>query len=135
MNISITPIQKALDAHLLALDGIPQVQLENTRAPFKTGQSFTRATLIPSQPQQRTVGVTGRDMLSGLYQIDLFIPQDTGVDAANGLVDLVLGHFQRGMRIEHDGITVHIQRAGREAGSRHEPFYQAPVTVTWHVIG
>lgn len=132
--MSIASVQTALDTRLQDLTGLPPVQLENTRNNGVTGQPFTRATLIPAQTSQMTVGVTGRDQLIGLYQIDVFISGDIGVGPANTLADQLVGHFYRGLSLTQAGVTTHIRKAWRGAGYRVEKFYMVPVSVQWYAI-
>lgn len=132
--MSIEKVQAALDARLQALTGLPPIQLENTRYKSVTGQPFTRATLMPAQTSQVSVGVTGRDQLIGLYQIDVVIPSDTGVAPANILADQLVGHFYRGLSLTQSGVTTHIKKTWRGAGYRVEQFYMVPVSVQWYAI-
>ena len=132
--MSITAVQTALVAHLKTLTGLPPLQEENTRNIGKSGQTFTRATLLPSATRPLSVGINGRDQLSGLLQVDIFVPQDVGVAAANTLADQLVAHFGRGTQLIEAGVTTHIQRAWRQVGGRIETFYQVPVVIQWSAI-
>lgn len=132
--MSITAVQTALVNKLQTLTGLPPLQAENTRNIGKAGQTFVRATLLPAATQQLSVGVNGRDQLSGLFQVDIFIPQDTGVSPANALADQIIAHFPRGTVLTEAGVTTHVQRAWRQTGGRVETFYQVPVVIQWVAI-
>lgn len=132
--MSFQIIQSALDAHLQTLPGLPPLQLENTRNIGRTDESFSRATLITSRPGQLTVGRDGQDILRGLYQIDLFVPLDTGTARVNELADSVIEHFPRSLILGTAPVLVHINTAWRETGGRTEPFYGAPVVVAWTCV-
>ena len=134
--MSITTIHTLLDTHLLTVTGLPTLQRENTRVTPQTGVPWSRATLLPAETRQETLGVTGRNRLNGLYQIDLFYPADTGVQDANEMADELTYEFRRGVQLVHQqsNLIVNIEMAWREAGSRYEQFYNAPVIVRWRAI-
>lgn len=132
--MSISTIHQVLNDHLQSMGGLPALQLENTRNVGKTGVPFCRATLITSRPSTLTVGTTGQDILRGLYQIDLFFPQDTGVSDVNALADQIIEHFPRGLMFSADGTALHVNTTYRETGRRVDAFYQAPVVVAWTCI-
>jgi hypothetical protein len=126
-----TTIQTLLDSHLAELTTLPPLQLENTRNIGKTGMSFTRATLMPARSTQISLGIAGHDRYDGLYQVDLFVPEDTGTTDINILVDSVLDQFLRGLQLVDGDILVRIGNSWREAGGRVEPFYNVPITIEW----
>lgn len=130
-------IQSALDARLATVTGLPELQTENKRVnrDGKSKTPFARGTLLPNQATQLTVGKNGVNTYSGLYQVDLFYPIDSGVTAANSMADAVMEKFVRGDTLTVGGITVHITISWREAGRRDEPFYAVPVLVQWSTIG
>lgn len=129
--MSYAKIQTLLDTRLAATTGLPTLQLENTRNIAKTGVPFTRGTLLPARSTQISLGTVGKDLFEGLYQVDIFIPQDGGTATVNALVDAVLTQFARGTRLVNGAVTVEIMNSWREVGSRIENFYSVPVTVEW----
>jgi hypothetical protein len=132
--MSYANLQAALDNHLQTLANLPPLQLENTRNIGRTGQSFSRATLLPARPSQLSVGAQGRDLRRGLYQIDLFVPTDDGATTANVMADEVIAHFPRGLVVSLDGTSVVVEMAYREVGQRVETFYMLPIMVVWWSI-
>jgi hypothetical protein len=132
--MSIATVQKALVGHLKTLPNLPPLQEENMRNTSRSGEKFTRVTLLPAATRQLSVGVNGRDQLSGLLQVDIFTPMDTGIDYANELADAIIAHFPRGLSFTDTITTTHIQRAWRQVGGRVETFYQIPVVVQWSAI-
>ena len=133
--MSYQAIQSLLVERLKTVDGLPTLQEENTKNVARTGVPFSRATLIQSRATPATIGASGRDERSGLLQVDLFVPQDTGVSAVNALADAVVAHFPRGLSLTQDDTSVQVVLAWRETGTRHkEPFYGVPVIVQWRTI-
>lgn len=127
-------IQSLLDAHLATLVGLPKLQLENTKNIAETGKAFSRAVLLPGRATPRTIGLNGKTEFPGLYQIDLFYPMDKGTATANQMADAVIAHFARGLVLNDSEVSVKVDIAWREAGSRNEPFYHLPVMVQWSSV-
>ena len=126
-------VYQALVTQLKTVAGLPTLQLENTVVQAKG--SFMRATLIRSRPEQLTVGASGRDLHGGLFQVDIFVPVNTGTTAANVLADKVIDAFPRGLAFNLDGVQMYVRIAYREtAGRINDQFHQVPVVVEWQAI-
>ncbi|MEJ7929847.1 phage tail terminator-like protein [Ramlibacter sp. AN1015] len=126
-------IQTLLDAHLAATPDLPALQLENTRNIATSGTPFARATLQTTEAVRESSMKTRH---SGLYIVDLYYPQDTGVAAANAMADAVIARFDSAPlgRLSDDQVTVQLQRAWRQSIGRREPFYALQVVVRWHAL-
>lgn len=126
-------IQSLLDTHLATVPDLPPLQLENTRNIAQTGQPFSRATLATTEATSAS-NISTR--FGGLYVIDLYFPQDTGVSTSNAMADAVIAHFWNVAqhRLEGDGVIVQLGRAWRESVGRREPFYALQVKVRWHAL-
>lgn len=126
-------IYQALVAQLKTVAGLPTLQLENTVIQPKG--AFTRATLIRARPSQLTVGATGKDLHGGLFQVDIFVPVNTGTTSANALADQIIAAFPRGTALVAGSAIVHVRIAYREtAGRMNDQFHQVPVVVEWQAI-
>lgn len=126
-------VQAALDAQLQTVTGLPALQLENTLYDTK-GKALTpycRATLLPSEAQPATVGVTGKNEYFGLYQVDLFYPLDKGKASVNAMADLVVAAFARTVLTTGTGNQVKLRAAWAEAGGQDGQYYRVPVLVRW----
>lgn len=125
-----TTVQTALDARLLTVVGLPQHQAENTLLDTrgKARTPFVRSTLIPSEAVPATVGVTGKNEYSGLYQVDLLYPMDAGKAAVNAMADLVVTAFAR-----QTLSTIEVRSAWCEVGRQEGQYYIVPVIVRWRV--
>jgi hypothetical protein len=132
--MSIASIQTALVAHLKTLSTLPTLQEENSRFAPKSTDNYSRVTLLPAQPQQISVGTTGKDLLTGLLQVDIFVTLDSGIDAGNALADAVIAHFPRGQIVSHDNTSALCQRSWRQTAGRFNTHYQIPVVVQWASI-
>ena len=126
--MSITSIQTALDTQLAAVSGLPVIQLENTRYEPKTGVAWSRPTLLPAETERLS---SAKDLLQGLYQVDLFYPADKGAATASAMADLVKAAFPRGSTLTSGSTTVHITKSWREPAQSLNQFYQVILLVRW----
>lgn len=127
-------LQSALDARLETVVGLPTLQAENTlyNTKGKALTPYVRSTLLPSEAIPATLGSTGKNEYSGLYQIDLFYPLDGGKAAVNAIADLVVAAFAR-TSLSAGSKQVEVRAAWCEAGSADEQFYKVPVVARWRV--
>lgn len=132
--MSYAAIQTLLVDHLKTLEELPTLQEENTKNIGESGKTFSRATMLWARPTTLTIGSTGRDMLTGLMQIDVFMLLNTGVNDVNALADSVAEHFPRGLMLSDGQTTVHVSRAWREVGQRFDAHHSVPVMVQWSSI-
>jgi hypothetical protein len=123
-------VQSALDAHLLAVADLPELQLENTRNVGRTGVPFVRSYLRTSESTRAGL----LTQLNGRYVIDLFYPMDASKDDANAMADAICAHFRNATlhRLEGDGVVVQLEKEWSETLGRKEPFYMLQVFVKWH---
>lgn len=126
-------IHALMDAHLALVSGLPPLKTENKAYQPTTGQPWTRAVLRTTESVRESSMST---RYGGLYLIDLFYPQDTGVAAANAMADAVIAHFKAAPlgRLQDAEVTVQLQNAWRDAAGRQEPFYGVQVVVRWHAL-
>lgn len=118
----------ALVTRLKTVSGLYPLLEENQVAQAKT--AMTRATLIRSRPEQISVGVTGRDLHSALFQVDLLVPANTGTTAVNALADLIIAAFPRGLILTVGSKWLHIITSYREtAGRLNDQYHQVPVVI------
>jgi hypothetical protein len=133
MSINYTAIQAILDTQLVTLSTLPKLTLENIKANVDANVPFCRTSLIPAQAQVIGVGAGGWRMDQGLYQVDLFYPQNTGNLVIGAMADSVMNTFHRGTYYTSGNVAVLIDRVYRlPAGSLVQAaFYHLPVTVSW----
>ena len=128
--MSFTTIQALLDAQLATVTGLPTLQLENTRINPTNNTPWARATFIPAPTIVECVGPVGKDKLQGIYQVDLFYPQDRGTTTAGTMADLIVATFSKGLRLGTSSELI-IEIAYREVAYLFDPYYAVPITVKW----
>lgn len=132
--ISYTRIQSILDNELQKILDLPKITLENITAKPTATDPFCRTTLLPAQAQVIGIGAVGLRLDQGLYQIDLFYPQNSGNCAANNMGDTVMNHFVRGQYYTDDTIKIMITRIYRLPASSlvQTAYYRIPVMIEWN---
>lgn len=130
---SFSVIHKLLEDRAAAITAIPLFQRENTRIERSPGKPWSRFTFLPAPSKQKSIGVTGKNQLQGLAQVDLFYPADKGTTDSGAMADLVLASFPRGLTLTEGVITVIVEISWQEASMRVDQYYQVPVIVKWRV--
>jgi len=121
-----TNIQSALNTRLNSLSGLPTVIWPNTRQQPVNGAAWMRPNLIPGQSVLNNVD--GIMLHRGIYQIDIFVPLQSGLATLTGYMDSVLTHF-KSQSLTANSDTVHIQAVGVGATDRTDAWYQGFVEV------
>lgn len=78
-----------------------------------TGQSWARLTGLPSGRAPAAMGNDAPQEWTGILQVDLFHPKDTGFAPMLADVDTLLSFFTPGKRLDYQGQGVLIRRAER----------------------
>lgn len=127
-------IRSLLNAHVQSIPDLPPLQLENTPSIGRTGQPFSRLTLLPATTIEASAGLIGQNKVSGLLQVDLFYPENLGTAAAEAMADTVAAAFPRGLRLNQGDTYIHFGPPTIGAGYIFAPFYCLPVTVDWWAV-
>jgi hypothetical protein len=105
MAMSINKIRKALDAALLAVVGLPQLQTENTY--FNAGvDPWCRSMVIPAQSIPVLFGAGVTLQVRGIYQVDLFYPGAGNTDEVSAVADAICQAFFVGSQFSLDDQVV-----------------------------
>lgn len=124
-------IRDILNNQLLTVVESIDLQTEND---LRTPQSrdFFRSTLLPSQTQTWSIGQTGQVRVNGLFQIDVFVKVNTGIQAIEEKVDTILSVYDPKAAALTDGTTyVHIDNRWALTGSVLQNFFRVPIIIQW----
>jgi hypothetical protein len=124
-------VKQQLDTAVGAVSGIPALVLENVINRPTSGTSFTRTTLLPARPNRLTVGVSGRDELFGMYQVDLYYPIGQGSTNALTAADLVVNAFPRTWSVAVNSDVLRVTQSWVEAGREVNGWYAVSVILQW----
>jgi len=129
-------LQNDLDELLQSIAEMPTIHLENTRLTLKSDQAnSTRATrycrtkLYPTSTISETTA-GGFDLLTGFYEVSLFLPFGDGIDEANYFADKIISTFKIGT-IQTSNLTIRIESHDRGVGQEFDNYYMLPVSVDY----
>jgi hypothetical protein len=132
--IAYDDVRAALDGRLLAYQS-ENVASENTKYTPVEGVGYLQSFLLPAEPTQATVGASGIDRVSGIYQIDVAEPKDFGSGAVMRKVDAIIAQFARGLSVTSNGVTLTIQRSWPSPAITRDSFIVVPISVLWFTYG
>lgn len=95
---------------------------------------WARVLNAPASRGVHTLGDGGEDNISGFFQIDLFIPENSGTSAVLEPMDALHKYFRPGRRFTYDGQTVRVRRTALTPARRSSDSasYRSTVTVYWN---
>ena len=124
-------ISIALDTRLAGMTSLPAVAWENKTYIPVTGTLYLRPTTLFGDAVQATLGSSGIDENTGIYQVDVFAPADKGKSAGLIMSDNVATRFARGTNLTYNGRTVRIVSARRRPATIADGWYQIPVEIVY----
>jgi len=128
LSTQFNDIRAALDTQLDTL-GLT-VAYENVSYEPVEGSPYVRATLLPAETEQLTLGATGKDRHTGLYQIDVIFA--AGDSAVTATPDTIADAFKRGSSFTYNGLTVSIRSASIDSGRREAGWFIVPVIIRYY---
>lgn len=131
--INYSAVQTILNTQLKTVVGLPTYTEENVKAVPDSTVPWCRSTLLPAETQIIGIGTGGQRKDQGLYQIDIYWPQNSGSLDANTMGDLIQNSFVRGTYYINGTVKVLIDSvyrlpAGPLTGT---VFYHIPLMVRW----
>lgn len=129
--MSESKIHSALVAAYLASGVMPSARTAYEGKTFTptTGQSWARLTGLPSSRAPAAMGTDAPQEWTGILQIDLFHPKDTGFAPMLSEVDALLAFFTPGKRLDYQGQGVLIRRAERSPIRTEDVWQSVSVSV------
>lgn len=128
MSTYFTDIRAALDTQLATLS--LETAYENVLYQPVEGVPYVRATLLPAETLQISLGAAGVDRSQGLYQIDVVFA--SGDSAVFSMPDTVADGFKRGTDLTYNGTTVSIRSVSVDTGRQEEGFFIVPVIARYY---
>lgn len=129
--MSETKINAALVSAVLATGVMPQARIAFEGAKFEpvTGQSWVRIIALPSDRSPAAMGSSAPQEWTGILQIDIYHPLNTGTGPILGDADKALAYFRSGRRLEFQGQRVLVRRAQRSQIRRDDIWQVVSVDV------
>ena len=125
-------ISYALDNRLNTMTSLPPVAWENYPYEPALGTLYLRPTNIQGDTPVHTIGATGNDVTTGIYQVDVFAEAGQGKNAAVVMSDNIAAHFKIDTEFSYNGRLVRIRQVNRRAGFNNaDGWYQIPVEIVY----
>ena len=124
-------IQSALNTRLNTLSGGYAVAWENIEYEPVQGTPYLRPTFLPAETFGATIGATGTDNQSGIYQIDVFVKAGQGHGAAVILADSIADHFKPVTELVYNGRLVRCMSVSILRGRSDNGWYQVPIEIRY----
>lgn len=96
------------------------------------GKPWAAVSFIPNQPVVASIGPTGSDEHTGILQIDLYYPVNTGTGQCRDKAQEVMDAYKAGSDVEYNGQHVIITSCGRSTGRAANGWYRVIITVEWY---
>ncbi len=127
----ISDVRNALEAHALTIAGAPSdLAWENVQFEPTPGNSWLRFTLLPVSQRPTDVTATGLKRIDALFQVDAFVPIDTGPAAAETLAEAIIAAYAPGDPLTSDGVSVQVEYAEVNTSAVYDPpWYSVSVTI------
>lgn len=125
-------IIELIDAELASITNVPVISYENITYKPSLRTSYIRTTLLPAEPTQTTIGYDRTLRWNGLYQLDLFVPANTGAQSV--IADAIITHFQTNRFLIDDTFTLTILGAWRNAARTNTDWYQIPLLLRYETF-
>lgn len=147
MSSPDSAIRTALSTRLKSLPGLPQhpqgvamngwpeaVAWENKTFKPPTAMPYLAPHLITGRPMQAELGEAGMNLHVGIYHINIFSPENEGVQTINALRDGIVDHFKRGTVLTSGPASLTIQRAYAGPMMEEPGWVQLPITVEYKLF-
>ena len=89
-------------------------------------------TLIPVTSRPAVRGSNPQIRHDGLFQVDVFVPENQGAGAAEILADAVRAAYTVDDVLTQNSVNVRFEYAERGQGILDTPWFQVPVTIAWY---
>lgn len=120
-------IQTALDSRLATYVDLP-VAFPNVPYKPQAGMPYLRATFLPAETVQASMGATGKDETNGIYQIDVVVPRGSGRPQA---LDAIADLFKRGTVLTYNGVKLRIRSVSIDSAILDDEWYFVPISVSF----
>jgi hypothetical protein len=99
---NLSDIQQILNSRLATLPNLPSWDRENLFIDPDETEIFIRSKLIPAQTNFPNIGENGFKVESGTFEVQVKAVRQTGWGIYSNLVDSILEHFPRNLRLTND---------------------------------
>lgn len=129
--MSVVAIRSLLELRLAAMAPALATAFENFPFTPVNGTPWQKVNLLVARPLDPTLGY-GFQRDSGIFQVMVFYPENTGPAAAAARADLICAQFARGLTLTSGTLRVLVDRSPYASTGRNEGgWYGLPVTIPY----
>ena len=128
----INDIRQALDAKLAGASGLPAIAFQNVGYEQVPATPHIRVQFIPTSRRPANRGPNPQHRHQGLYILTVCTEMDKGAGAALDYVDALLSLFNGSTDAVGTSVNVSIDYSEMQESYMDDPFYCAPVQVSWY---
>lgn len=137
-----TKIMEALMDHLsdLTLDPTmsvswPGLNFTPPRDNAGKPKGYLKASFLPAETVPFAVRHRGTNDHRGVFQVDVFWPENQGETTPSDTAAAIIDHFKRGTKLYREGVKVEVIRPPYRSPALQEPGYlQIPVNIPYVVF-
>ena len=131
-------IRAALESHLAATSGLPDIAYENVAFEPATGTSFLTVQYLPTVTRPAVRGLNPQLRYQGVFSVTVFAPEGQGPATADDYANKVIDAFAATTDIsftngDAETIIVSIDYAERQQGMIDSPWYFVPINIGWYI--
>lgn len=126
-----TNITAALNTRLSSLASHPPIAWPNTKYIPIIGTTYLRPTLLPAETVLSSLarGQTHR----GIYQVDVFVPVEKGINTLTTWLDAIEGHFAAQDILVSSSTKVYILQTGISEMQREDAWFSGHIFINYLV--
>ena len=106
------------------------VKWPNRKFTKTIGTPFYLAHFLPNKPRQSTLGTTGTNRITGIYQVTIKGEVDKGKKPIEDRAEAVVTLFKRGTSITYVGVVIRIESAYYTT-REEDQYFTAIVNIAW----
>lgn len=131
--MSLNAIRNILNVKMNTISGSPSIAWENVPFDANVTTAHYRVNFLSAQTRPAANHKSAMDFESGIYQVDIYVPQNEGTSTAGTMSQAVRSLFYRGLSLQDaDGIKVLISSTPSIVFSAREgAFWRTQVDVPW----
>jgi len=119
----------ALESHLLQFAEEQNMETAWRGHKFEpSGDRYLRGVFLPSDTVQASLGDSGMDAISGIYQVDVFAHKELGRLLTT---DDIADHFRRGLSLTEGKAVVRLRTASIGLTLYEDVWSVTPVSISW----
>lgn len=134
MSSPKSSIRATLTSRLKAFPSLPAVAWEGKTYDPIIGTPYLTPSLIPAAPRAGGCGDDAPNQHTGIYQLMLTYPGNSGLDAVNSACDALVDWFKRGTELDAGIGVLTIQKAWCGPESSSADWIAVPISIRYSLF-